>query len=119
MLANRLAVIERLKVSTELENSTAERLKEAQKARALDYREALDAGWSEAELSELGFPEPTAKLPGRPRKRAAARKPGKSAAASAPGSGPSGPESAPGSPSGPPAPRGAEPDPASAAGASS
>lgn len=69
MMQGRLAAVERAADAARSLDSAREALAAAETSYASEHRAALDAGWSERELRQLGLSVPTKRGPGRPRKR--------------------------------------------------
>ncbi len=71
ILRVRTAVIETLVETVNARRLAAAALSEAERAEAVAYAEATKAGWTDAELKQLGVDAPARKLPGRPRRQRA------------------------------------------------
>ena len=71
ILRVRTAVIETLVETVNARRLAAAALSEAERAEAVAYTEATKAGWTDAELKQLGVDAPARKLPGRPRRQRA------------------------------------------------
>ncbi|WP_138908033.1 hypothetical protein [Streptomyces chryseus] len=73
LLADRLAVIETHKRNTLAEDEARTALVERERETAQSWAAALAAGWSAAEMRQIGFKEPAVRAPGRPRKAGSTR----------------------------------------------
>lgn len=66
LLEERLAPVRGLKAATDDLERAQIALGDAERARAEQWRSAVSAGWSEAELKRLGLKAPQRRTPGRP-----------------------------------------------------
>ncbi len=71
LLDARLDVVSRLASHGQDVERARAALDEAERTYAATWKEAADAGWTDAELRKIGLTQPGRRTPGRPRKRAA------------------------------------------------
>ncbi|PPK91929.1 hypothetical protein CLV92_11910 [Kineococcus xinjiangensis] len=74
LLDEKMANVERLTETRKRCAELRQQLEEAERADAVQWAEALRAGWSEDELKRCGLGEPARKKPGRPRQSRSSRK---------------------------------------------
>lgn len=67
LMRDRLAAVEAHKENVDAEQEARAALAERERESARTWAVLLDAGWTPAELKKIGFTEPRAKAPGRPR----------------------------------------------------
>lgn len=67
LMRDRLAAVEAHKENVDAEQEARAALAERERESARTWAALLDAGWTPAELKKIGFTEPRAKAPGRPR----------------------------------------------------
>lgn len=73
LLAARVTVVEKLAAAAAAHTTAQARADEAAKAFGQAYADAERAGWSTAELTQLGLRRPDRRAPGRPRSARKAR----------------------------------------------
>lgn len=71
LLDERVDVVRRLATAAADAERAREAAEQADRDFAGSYREATQAGWTEAELRKIGVPSPKRRGPGRPRKQPA------------------------------------------------